>query len=35
MERMLFLWDDLDDTLGLVRHLFLTAWGEFKGAAFR
>jgi hypothetical protein len=35
MERMLFLWDDLDDTLGLVRHLFLTLWGELKAATSR
>jgi hypothetical protein len=31
MERMLFLWDDLDDTLGYLRHRFLTVWGQLMG----
>ncbi len=26
MERMLLLWDDLDDTLGIVRHMIGNAW---------
>ncbi len=26
MERMLLLWDDLDDTLGIVRHMVGNAW---------
>jgi hypothetical protein len=35
MERMLFLWDDLDDTLGYLRHRFLTLWVQLTGTAFR
>jgi hypothetical protein len=31
MERMLLLWDDLDDTLGIVRHMIGNAWhGLFR-----
>jgi hypothetical protein len=31
MERMLLLWDDLDDTVGIVRHVLGNAWhGLFR-----
>jgi hypothetical protein len=31
MERMLLLWDDLDDTVGIVRHILGNAWhGLFR-----
>lgn len=31
MERMLLLWDEIDDTLGIVRHLLGNAWHGLTG----
>lgn len=31
MERLLFLWDDLDDALGAARHVLGATWRELCG----
>lgn len=35
MERLAFFWDDLDDTLGALRHVVRYTWQEMFGDSFR
>jgi len=35
MERLAFFWDDLDDTLGALRHVVRYTWQEIFGDSFR
>jgi hypothetical protein len=30
MERLMFVWDELDDWLGIGRHAFKCAWTEIR-----
>jgi len=35
MERLLFLWDEVDDTCSALRHMLTSAWHELCGGIRR